>query len=128
MIDRMDLSSKDTLTNFVESLGIQMKMDSQQGSLSTLMREMWKTLYSNSLLMQERASASSRKGKLPKTLGVPCCGMCHMLRTLIPVNCGMKLCTSVPYPKICSYPAYCLVWLRNVGKEALVRLILIRLF
>ena len=64
MVDRMDLPSKDALTNFVntldcqnilsvESMAIQRTLTPQQGSLTTLMREMWKTLYSTSLLTQE---------------------------------------------------------------------------
>ena len=64
MVDRMDLPSKDALTNFVntldcqnilsvESMAIQRTLTPQQGSLTTLIREMWKTLYSTSLLTQE---------------------------------------------------------------------------
>ena len=64
MVDRMDLPSKDALTNFVntldcqnilsvESMAIQRTLTPQQGSLTTSMREMWKTLYSTSLLTQE---------------------------------------------------------------------------
>jgi len=63
----MDLSSEDALINFVNALdfvkifncvflrkhGDSVGIDPQQGSLTTLMREKWKTPYSIPLIMQE---------------------------------------------------------------------------
>ena len=49
MVEKMDLSSEDALMCFPRLT----LSDPEQGSLTTLMRKKWKTLYSMTLIMQE---------------------------------------------------------------------------
>ena len=72
----MDLSSEKCIEEFRQHFYVKMcrfrgknvdsvDIDPQQGSLTTLIKRNWKTLYSIPLIMQEWVSASSRRGELP---------------------------------------------------------------
>ena len=118
MIGRMDLSSKDALSNFVNASeyskiyirgkhGDSHDIDSEQGTLTTLMRlrEVENTVFD--FTSDARLSkCKQQKRKTAKTLGVPCYGMCPLeikdayssqLWNKFFYECAMS------FPKFCGY-------------------------